>query len=98
MSKYLVINILNINLVSIDNPKYIDLIELLEQSTDATMLKEKFISIYPHIAISRADRFHNSCERIAAPYRKNSFTDADALQEYLQRVWSPRIRNLPKGI
>lgn len=62
------------------------------------MLKEKFISKYPHITISRADRFRNTCERIAAPYRKNSFTDADAQQEYLQKVWNPRIRNLPKGI
>ena len=75
-------------------PNLWELIELLEVHSDASSLKETFIVLYPHVTISRADRFFNTCQRLAAPCKTSSDLD---LEEYKQRIWKPRTRKKQTG-
>lgn len=74
-------------------PTYGELINLLECYPDASSLQKKFHERYPHITISRADRFYNTVLKIAACTKSKRAAN----EEYLMKIWKPRIRNIPKG-
>ena len=85
-------------------PTYGDLIKLLEEAESAggptaEALVVKFSSWFPHIPISRSNRFLDTIRRIAAPTRPSTVGGAklegSPLRSYLKRHWAPRIRNAP---
>lgn len=91
-------------LLEMAQPTYNDLLDLLEQVESQTgshlstaeLLTIKFSESYPHIPISRPCRFLETVKRITAPI-VNGRLQGDK-KEYLERVWTPRIRNTGKGL
>ena len=86
-------------------PTYKELLELLEQAeaqtgaqlATAELLTAKFSEHYPHIKISRPGRFLETVKRINAPIECGKLQAVD-LMMYLEREWTPRIRNPSKGL
>ena len=92
-------------LLEMAQPMYKDLLHLLEQAESQTgshlstaeLLTIKFSESYPHISISRPSRFLETVRRITAPI-VNGRLQGDEKEEYLEREWTPRIRNPSKGL
>lgn len=86
-------------------PLYRDLLDLLEQAESQTgshlsiaeLLTAKFSERYPHIQIGRPGRFLETVKRISGPI-VNGRLQEDERKEYLERKWTPRIRNPSKGM
>ena len=86
-------------------PTYNDLLDLLEQVESQTgshlstaeLLTIKFLESYPHITVSRPSRFLETVKRITAPIVSGRL-QGDEKKEYLEREWTPRIRNPSKGL
>ena len=86
-------------------PTYKELLELLEQAkaqagaqlSTAELLTAKFSDLYPHIKISRPGRFLETVRRINAPIESGKL-QANDRRLYLEREWTPRIRNPSKGM
>ena len=85
-------------------PTYKELLELLEQAesqagaqlSTAELLTAKFSELYPHITIGRPGHFLETVRRISAPVKSGKL-QADDERLYLEREWTPRIRNPSNG-
>ncbi len=85
-------------------PTYGDLIDLFEvvqeqNFNDEHVLCEKFREKFPHVEIRRPRRFFDVVQRIVAA-AKRSMTGSIAVHDistYRERVWVPRVRNVPTG-
>ena len=86
-------------------PLYRDLLDLLEQAETQTgshlsiaeLLTAKFSERYPHIKIGRPSRFLETVKRINGPILSGKLAEKEK-REYLERKWTPRIRNPSKGL
>lgn len=92
-------------LLEMAKPTYNALLHLLEQAESqsgshlsiAELLTIKFSESYPHITVSRPSRFLDTVKRITAPIVNGRLQDAEK-EKYLEREWTPRIRNPSKGL
>ena len=75
------------------DPTYKDLIKLLNKSeSDAEVLATMFREACPHISVGKPARLLETVRRIAGPVQNGRLKGA-ALTLYLERTWTPRIRN-----
>lgn len=101
-------NIIRHIILTIDDevPTYGVLIDLLAKAEHSAMMKGNSVSLvlstnfrqlYPHIQISRNDRFLDTVRRIAAPTLPSSLgpskLNGSALRTYLTRTWTPKNRH-----
>lgn len=78
-------------------PTYKDLVELLDEAErddnpTAEVLAAMFCEAYPHIPVGRPRRLLETVRRIDGPIR-NGKLKGSARTLYLERTWTPRIRN-----